>query len=658
MPARSSDDLGRTLEPGLRARLDAGEHEAVAVELAAAERQAEAGWVLEQIWDFAGATRHYLAVGRLVDAVRTSVEARDPQLWAAVFDALRRHRDDRQLLDTVSALLRSRGRHDDAAAVLELAAASPEQRAAALVRAGSPLAAAEVFAEAGLPRRALEALGAVEIRPTHLDTGPSAGDRRLPSHPREHALAAELCWDLGDAEGAARHAQQARRAGALEGELGRQVRSLLARALACLGHDLAGQLVLAEADQDEPERSPSELEPQGRYRVTATLPAPFAGAAYVGVDRVSLQEVELHLLISELQDQAPDPGVRGALERFTSQALRADALGHPAIRPIIRAVPEIGLLVMPRREGPVLRSLIRAPGMAQATARARALVVFILDALAAAHGVGLVHGSLLPSQIVCDALGRPLLGPFGAHHLAGLVATRTGGLEELLSLTPPEQRRGAAPSEAGDIYMLGALWAALLAGYFSPPLDELPAGERDDIARMLAEDPSARPSAREALTRLRTPVDDLTTLAHQTAPQAEESMSQAARIDPRLGVALDVVAADSWSEAELDLLCMARNPWLQNILDREGRAFRLAAWPAGCRTLDDGAPWREHLPALALGLLSAAGEPNAPEDRDPDETHATLREAVVSRMSGACVVVTPAGELMLALDQLLARSPT
>jgi hypothetical protein len=474
---------------------------------------------------------------------------------------------------------------------------------------------------------------------------------------REHALAAALCWDLGDTEATARHAQRARRAGALEGDLGRQVRTLLARALSSLGHDLAGQLVLAEADDDEPERSPSELTPQGRYRVTATLPAAYAGAAYVGVDRVSLQEVELHLLVAEYGElERPGPAVHRALEHFAATALRANSLAHPAIRPVLRLDTEIGLLAMPRREGPVLRSLIRPPGLEQATARARSMIAFMLGGLAAGHAAGLVHGSLLPSQIVCDALGRPLLGPFGAHHLSGLVATRTGGLEELLSMTPPEQRAGAEPTQAGDIYMIGTLWAALLTGGFTPGLDDLPASERDEIATLVGEDPHTRPTAREVLARLRSPVEDLSTLA-AGGPSPEDSLRGPAPLDPRLGRALDVIAAETWTDTELDLLCTARNPWLQNILDREGRSFRLAAWPDGCRTLDAAgswaASWETLLDPLALELLTPGGEPNAPEPDDLQLANATLREAVVSRMDGAAIVVTAAGELMLALDHLL-----
>lgn len=647
------EDLGRLLDAQLRRRLDAGDHEAVARELAQAERFAEAGWVLEQIWDFRGATHHYLMAGRLLDALRTAIEDRTPPTFAAVFEALAARRSDVELLRAAAKLLDRRGRHDDAARALELAEAGPEIRAAALIKAGDRLAAAELLAEAGQPRRALEALGPLETSATYVDPNRD-GFATLPSHPREHALAAALCWDLGDAEGTARHAQQARRAGAVDGELGRRVRHLLARALASLGHDLAGQLVLGESEDAEFGRSPFELAPHGRYRVTATLSAPFAGAAYVGIDRVTLQEVELHLLLAEFGEyERPGPELHAALDRFAAAAERAHALAHPAIRPILRLEPHDGLLVMPRREGPVLRSLIRPPGLEQATARARSLVAFMLDALAAAHAVGLTHGSLLPSQIVCDALGRPLIGPFGAYHLAGLVATRTGGLEELLAMTPPEQRRGATPIQAGDVYMIGVLWAALLVGRFGATLDELPAAEREELRGMLAEDPGARPSAREVLGRLRAPVDDMSELAGSTA-SPEDSMRGPTPLDPRLGRAVDVIAADSWSDTELDLLCTARNPWLQNILDREGRAFRLAAWPEGCRKLDGAAAWQSLLDPQAIELLSPGGEPNAPEGEDSQRANQTLREAVLSRLDGAAIVVTPAGEFMLALDRLLA----
>lgn len=660
------EDLGRKLEPQLRQRLELGDHEAVARELADAERFAEAGWVLEQIWDFRTATQHYLLADRMLDALRAALEDGTPPSFTAVLDGLAARRNDIELLRSAAKLLQRRGRHDDAAQVLELADAGPEDRAATLIRAGDRLAAAELLAEAGQPRRALEALGPLDTSATYVDPNRD-GFATLPSHPREHALAAALCWDLGDAEATARHAQQARLAGAVDGELGRRVRHLLARALASLGHDFAGQLVLGEGDEVElspssasggPSEQSSSRAPHGRYRVTATLPAAFAGAAYVGIDRVTLQEVELHLLLAEFgEHERPGQEIHVALDRFAAAAERAHALAHPGIRPILRLEPHIGLLVMPRREGPVLRSLIRPPGLAQATARARSLVAFMLDALAAGHAAGLVHGSLLPSQIVCDALGRPLLGPFGAHHLAGLVATRTGGLEELLSLTPPEQRSGAEPTQAGDIYMLGTLWVALLAGRFGATVDDLPAAEHEQLSAMLAEDPHARPSARELLQRLRAPISDMSELAHHHHLPADDSLRGPTRLDPRLGRALDVLADDSWTDTELGLLCAARNPWLQNILDREGRTFRLAAWPEGCRKLGADVRWQTLLDPQAIELLSPGGEPNAFDDQDSQHANQVLRDAVLSRIDSEAIVVTPAGEFMLALDRLLRAAP-
>jgi hypothetical protein len=231
-----SEDLGRSLDADTRRRLDAGEHDAVAAELAATDQHAQAGWVREQIWDFAGATEHYLIAGRMLDAIRTALEAGDPRSWSATFEALAARRDDASLLGEAAKLLARRGRHEDAARVLELAEAGPELRAQMLARAGDRLAAAELLAEAGLPRQALELLGPLD---TFATLASHDSQQRLanapllvplhappPSHPREHALAAALCWDLGDAEGTARHAQRARRAGAFDGELGR----LLSRA--------------------------------------------------------------------------------------------------------------------------------------------------------------------------------------------------------------------------------------------------------------------------------------------------------------------------------------------------------------------------------------------------------------------------------------------
>jgi serine/threonine protein kinase len=321
-------------------------------------------------------------------------------------------------------------------------------------------------------------------------------------------------------------------------------------------------------------------------------------------------------------------------------AVAAAEVGHPAIRPVLRIEPEAGLLVLPRAEGPTLRRSIRPPGLHAAVPRARALVAFLVEGLAVAHERGLVHGGVLPSLLVTDALGRPQLGPFGAYHLSSLTATRTGGLEELVITTAPELRRGGTPTVRSDLYSAGVLLHALLVGRLEPP-GETPAigpAERALVAAMTAEDPEARPPASEVLARLRTPVADVRHLG--TAPEAAAVRASAESTpgNPLL-VGVEVTAAESWTPALLEALCTASSPWMQPILDRRGpRALVLAPWPEHSRGLDDSVPgFRGLVPEAALEL---------PEP---------LRAAIEARLRPRSVVVTPGGERMLALDDLLSR---
>src|SRR5690606_14284870 len=178
-----------------------------------------------------------------------------------------------------------------------------------------------------------------------------------------------------------------------------------------------------------------------------------------------------------------------------------------------------------------------------------------------------VHGALLPSQIVTDALGRPLLPPFGAHHLAGLAATHTGALEELIAITAPELRRGDPPTVAGDLYAVGALLAALLAGRLDADPDELGPGPEADVARALTEpDPMRRMPLRKALEILHAPVADLRSVSAGADLDAFAGRAASSGTLPRLAEGIEQVVAESWDDELLVLLCGEGNPWWQPIL--------------------------------------------------------------------------------------------
>jgi serine/threonine protein kinase len=609
-----------------RARLAQGFHEEVAEGLLGRGRPDLAGWVREQIWDYEGAYEAYRGGGKSIDALRCALESGKAAHLDEILAFVEAHAEP-ATVDAAIALLEKRRRPMDAARLLALRDERPSVRADALIRAGDRLGAARVLADASRTHDALELL---------------APGGRVPSSITARALAARLAWDLGDAEGAARHAQAALRSGNDDLE----TRRLLARALGSLGHDLAAQMVLGEQSSERGERSTLEGVP-GRYRVTGLRQSSLVGAAYVGIDRLTLQEVEIHLLLADVPEAGnAEPEVAQAIERFAAVAEAAAAIGHPAIRPILRLDTAAGLLVMPRAEGQNLRALIRPPGMTSSLSRARSLVAFMVEGLAAAHGRGLVHGSLLPSTLWCDALGRPTLGPFGAHHLAGLAVTHTGSLEELMVVSAPEVRAGGAPSVKSDLFAVGALFVALLFGTMQGAR-ALAAARRDPgpepaelrlARRLLDPDPDARPTIDVVLETLRKPVANVRELGViSTEPEAPEAARRETSFSQH-GVELTV--AQTWSDERLDALCSASNPWLQPILDRRGRQLVLAPWPEGSRALDETTTkrWRDLLPGEALEL------------EDPE-----LQGEIMRRLRPSSMVATPAGQWMVALDDLLSR---
>lgn len=681
-PPRLTDDQ--------RARLARGDHEAVAVELAQAGEHAAAGWVLEQIWDFIGAFTHHRVAGARLDALRCALEAGRPDLLDHALAALALA--DPTERKTAVASLEKRGRHAEAARLLA-ADADPSAQAAALLRAGDRLAAARTFADAGRIPEALAALeplpaahapslafaarlawdlGDAEACVRHAQaamralagearrpprepstprTGPhpalepraqpralSSGTDRPPPRPGESRPLAlppgrtgppppppprEIRGTIGETR------EVADAAAPRDDGLRRELARILAHGLAALGHDLAAALVLQGSGEG---LAPAAL--PGRYRVRRVLPASFAGAAYEGIDRVSQQEVEIHLLLAELQDSgAEQAGVQSALAAFARRAEAAQALGHPAVRPILRFDLGAGLLLLPHADGPTLRTLIRPPGMP--LARARALVAFLVDGLCAAHARGLVHGSLLPAQIVCDAAGRPLLGPFGADEIAGLVATRTGALEELLTITAPELRIGGVPTAASDVYGAAAIFVALRTGQLGAGPERLPPAERPLVADALLDDPAARPDSTTLLDRLRVRVADVRELADAAATDLSEAPGPIGAIAGSLR-GIPVTAAAGWSDGELDAILASDAPRLQPVLDRGGRTIVLAGWPEGCRRLAEGADDRGLHPLLA----------DLPEP---------LRPVLQSRLRPTSWVYTPADEWVLALDDLLTR---
>jgi serine/threonine protein kinase len=178
------------------------------------------------------------------------------------------------------------------------------------------------------------------------------------------------------------------------------------------------------------------------------------------------------------------------VSEWLHEARAVSRLTHPNIVPVFEADADgaAPYLVFEYVEGPTLAEARR--GRAVWPAReAAALVLGVLDALAAAHAQGIVHRDLKPSNILLGRDGRARVMDFG-------IAARTAQVDGRIVGTPgyisPEAARGDAPVPAMDVFAAGVMLGELLCG--APLLRE--SDPLRAVARVQAEDLLLPPDTR------------------------------------------------------------------------------------------------------------------------------------------------------------------
>jgi hypothetical protein len=168
-------------------------------------------------------------------------------------------------------------------------------------------------------------------------------------------------------------------------------------------------------------------------------------------------------------------------QRFLRESRAAAAIDDPHIVPVFAAGEADGALFIAMRYVPSgdLRALMRAAGPLSPP-RAAAIVSSVASALDAAHGAGLVHRDVKPSNILVDARpGRPdhvYLSDFGLSKevdSAGL--TGSGRFLGSPGYTAPEQIEGNRVDGRADQYSLACTTFELLSGAPVFPRDQITA---------------------------------------------------------------------------------------------------------------------------------------------------------------------------------------
>ena len=208
------------------------------------------------------------------------------------------------------------------------------------------------------------------------------------------------------------------------------------------------------------------------YRIKQLLGKGGMGEVYLAEDANLNRRVALKFLsVSMLDDKNP-------LRRFEQEAFAASALNHPNILTIYEfdAKGEMCFIAAEFIEGKTLREIIGEHPASLAELLDAAIQ--IVEALAAAHAVGVVHRDIKPENIMIRSDGYVKVLDFGLAKLTekyNLEADSEAATQKFIKTNPgvfmgtinymsPEQARGKEVNTRSDIFSFGIVLYELITG--------------------------------------------------------------------------------------------------------------------------------------------------------------------------------------------------
>ena len=284
----------------------------------------------------------------------------------------------------------------------------------------------------------------------------------------------------------------------------------------------------------------------GPYRIGPRLGRGGMGAVYEAVDTTTGATVAVKVLATHLAD---DPGLKA---RFRAEIETLKELRHPGIVQLLAYGDQDDqpYFAMEIVRGQSLEQLLRG-GRRFSWQETVATALSVTKALKLAHDHGVVHRDLKPANLLLTENLAPgegvKLADFGIAKLFGGAAhTAHGNIIGTAEYMAPEQAAGKGIDHRADLYALGLVMFAMLAG--RPPFRggqvteiiekqrRTPAPRVSSLAadvppeldalidRLLSKDPSARPASALALNRLLTAIETFVPGAEAGAALSPEQL--------------------------------------------------------------------------------------------------------------------------------------
>jgi serine/threonine protein kinase/dipeptidyl aminopeptidase/acylaminoacyl peptidase len=209
----------------------------------------------------------------------------------------------------------------------------------------------------------------------------------------------------------------------------------------------------------------------GPYEVLSLLGSGGMGEVYRARDPRLDREVAIKVLPAERMDEE-------RRRRFVQEARAASSLNHPNIVTIheIDSAEGRDFIVMEYVPGKSLDRLIPRHGMP--LGEVLRIAIPVADALSRAHGRGIVHRDVKPSNVIAGSEGAVKLLDFGLAKLtasgttspeaetetAGPPLTRAGTVSGTVGYMSPEQASGGEVDARTDVFSFGAVLYEMATG--------------------------------------------------------------------------------------------------------------------------------------------------------------------------------------------------